>query len=121
MQGTIHLNGMVFYGRHGALPEEATLGQRFIVDLALRLDIAAAADHDDLSATVNYAEVYSLCRDVVEGEPVKLIETVAGRILRDVLVRFPRVTSARVLVRKPSVPIAGSLDHAAVEAELHRA
>lgn len=120
MNGTIHLRGMIFYGRHGHHPEENALGQRFIVDLSLDLDMADAAARDELAATVNYAAVYSQCKDIVEGSPVRLIETLADRLLRAVLERHPRVTRARVEVRKPSVPIAGALDHVAVEASRSR-
>lgn len=121
MTGKIHLRGMVFYGRHGHHPEEKALGQRFIVDLTLTLDMTEAAANDDLNATVNYAEVYSLCRDMVEGMPVRLIETLADRILASVLERHPRVEAVSILVRKPAVPIAGALDYVAVEAERSRA
>ena len=44
MTGKIHLKNMAFYGYHGALAEENTLGQRFLVDLTLTLDIAEAAE-----------------------------------------------------------------------------
>jgi 7,8-dihydroneopterin aldolase/epimerase/oxygenase len=121
MNGTIHLKGMVFYGRHGHHPEEKALGQRFIVDLSLELDIREAAARDDLASTVNYAAVYSLCRDIVEGSPVRLIETLADRVLKAVLDSHPRVRRAHIEVRKPSVPIAGALEYVAVEASLSRA
>ena len=54
MTGRITLSNMVFYGYHGDLPEENTLGQRFMIDLVLTLDIAAAAASDDLNKTVDY-------------------------------------------------------------------
>ena len=76
----IHLNEMEFYGYHGALPEETKLGQRFRVTVSLATDLSEAGKTDDLDKTVNYAEVYSVCRSIVEGEPVKLIETVAEKI-----------------------------------------
>ncbi|WP_404420672.1 dihydroneopterin aldolase [Nibricoccus sp. IMCC34717] len=121
MNGKIHLNGMVFYGRHGHHPEENALGQRFVVDLTLELDIAEAAARDELGATVNYAAVYSLCRDIVEGSPVRLLETLTDRVLKAVLERHPRVAAVHIEVRKPSVPIAGALEYVAVEASRHRA
>lgn len=120
MKGTIHLRGMVFYGRHGHLPEEKVLGQRFVLDVSLVVDMAAAAANDDLHATVNYAAVYSECRDIVEGQPLRLLETLADRVLTRVLEVFPTVESVQVVVKKPSVPIAGALDYVAVEATRSR-
>jgi dihydroneopterin aldolase len=38
-QDRILLEGMVFHGRHGTLPAERELGQPFVVDVELRLDL----------------------------------------------------------------------------------
>jgi dihydroneopterin aldolase len=112
MLATIHLKQMRFHGRHGVLPEEAVLGQPWIIDLDLQVDIARAAASDDLAHTVNYAEVYALVRDLVTGDRVALIETLANRILSAVLAAHPLVRSASLTLHKPHVPIAG--DHAGV-------
>ena len=42
----IHIEGMTFYGTHGVLPEENRLGQRFLIDLELGLDLQQAAIRD---------------------------------------------------------------------------
>ncbi len=115
MTGKIHLKNMAFYGYHGALAEENTLGQRFMVDLALTVDIAEAARTDSLKDTVDYAQVYALCRKIVEQDRVKLIETLANDILDQVLATCPRVQQAAIVVRKPSVPLGGPLDYVAIE------
>ena len=62
----ITLMGMEFFGYHGVLPEENKLGQRFVVDLVLELDLHQAGLNDDLNATINYAEVYQEVRELVE-------------------------------------------------------
>ena len=64
----IYFNQMEFYGYHGVYPEENKLGQRFIVDLELYLDLNPAAETDDIEHTINYAEVYQLCKSIVESE-----------------------------------------------------
>jgi len=117
----IRLNDMVFYGYHGVLPEEQKLGQRFVVSVELRVDLRAAGESDDLTRTVNYSEVYAAVRDVVTGPPCKLIETVAERIAARVLSAHPDVESLTVAVKKPEVPIPGSvLDSAEVYIERER-
>ena len=105
----IRLNDMVFYGYHGVLPEEQRLGQRFVVSIELRLDLHAAGASDVLSKTANYSEAYGIAPDIVTGPPCKLIEAVAERIAGAVLERFPAVESALISIRKPEVPIAGSV------------
>lgn len=106
---TISLAGITLYGYHGARPEERTLGQRFIVDVDLDADLRSAAATDALDSTVNYSEVYALVAEIVEGEPVNLLETLAEGIARSVLKQFPQVQRARIRVAKPGVAIAGSV------------
>lgn len=111
----ITLEGMVFYGYHGVNPEERELGQRFVVDLELEKDLSAAGLSDDLTQTVNYASAYKLAREVVEGQPCNLIETVAERLATALLSRLS-IDGVRVRVRKPWAPVKGSvLDSVAVE------
>jgi dihydroneopterin aldolase len=104
----ITLEGLVFFGRHGANPEEKELGQRFRVDLTLRLDISQAALTDDLPDTVSYSAIYKLVRAEVEGEPSRLLEHLAGRVLRAVLSYDSRIAEATVKVSKTSPPLKGS-------------
>lgn len=68
----VYVEGMEFYGYHGVFTEENKLGQRFKVDLTAELDLSKAGQTDDLEQTINYAELYHVCKDIVEGEPVKL-------------------------------------------------
>ncbi len=121
MTGKIHLKNMAFYGYHGALAEENALGQRFLVDLTLTLDIADAARSDSLADTVDYVKIYALCRKIVEQDRVRLLETLANDLLDQVLALCPRVTEAAVVVRKPSVPLGGPLDCVALETSKSRA
>jgi dihydroneopterin aldolase len=111
---------MVFYGYHGDLAEEKTLGQRFVIDLALTLDIADAARTDDLETTVDYIAVYALCRKITEDEKVKLLETLAGRIIDAILKDFPLVSRVEITVKKPSVSIRGAVDYVAIETSKER-
>ncbi|MBI4507414.1 MAG: dihydroneopterin aldolase [Chloroflexi bacterium] len=106
-QDCICIEGMIFYGFHGVRPEERTLGQRFVVDLAIFRDLAPAARSDALADTVHYARLHDLAREVVEGPPCQLIETVAERLAARVLDAF----GGRVWVRvaKPQAPIRGAV------------
>ena len=108
------MRGLAFYGYHGVLAEETKLGQRFIVDIEMAVDTRAAGKTDDLSKTVNYVAVHADVRQIVEGPPAKLIETVAERIAEKILVSYG-VEAVRVRVRKPDVPIPASLEYVGVE------
>jgi dihydroneopterin aldolase len=112
----IILEGMVFFGYHGTRPEENSLGQRFVVDVALHLDLRAAGLADDLAATVDYSAVHASARAIVEGPPLKLTEAVAERIAAAVLAEHPAVQAVEVRVRKPNVRLGDTvLDGSVVE------
>jgi dihydroneopterin aldolase len=111
----IQLEGMVFYGFHGIGPAEQELGQRFIVDLEMERDLHAAGLSDDPEDTVNYSRVYKLVKEVMEGPSRKLLENLAETIAQRVLEGFD-IDAIRVKVKKPEVPMKGSiLSHASVE------
>jgi 7,8-dihydroneopterin aldolase/epimerase/oxygenase len=99
----ILLEGMVFHGRHGTLPAERELGQPFIVDVELRLDLRPAGFSDDLTKTVDYGEVHRRVKEIVEGSPVNLVETIAERIAATILEDHSLVEAVRVKVAKPHV------------------
>ncbi|SES40979.1 dihydroneopterin aldolase [Salipaludibacillus aurantiacus] len=111
----IFVQGMEFYGYHGAFPEENKLGQRFFADVTLEMDTREAGENDDLNKTVNYAEVYEAAKEVLEGEPVKLVETLTARLANILLERFQIIDACVVKVTKPDPPIPGHYDSVAVE------
>src|SRR4051794_26512671 len=92
----ILLEGMVFHGRHGTLPAERELGQPFILDVELLLDLRSAGLSDDLTQTVDYGEVHRRAREIVEGPPVNLSETVAEKVAAAILEDHPPVEAVRV-------------------------
>ena len=101
---TIRIDGIRATGYHGVLPEEREQGQQFSVDVDLSGDFGRAALTDALVDTVNYASVAERVVEVIEGEPVQLIETLAARIA-EACVAFPLVENAFVTVHKPQAPI----------------
>lgn len=111
----IFVNRMEFYGNHGVFPEEKKLGQRFAVDLTAHLDLQKAGQTDKLEHSVNYGELYRICREIVEGEPVNLVETLASRIAARLLKEFPLISEVTVKVIKPDPPIPGHYQSVAVE------
>jgi dihydroneopterin aldolase len=111
----IFVNQMEFYGYHGVFPEETRLGQRFIVDIIVLVDLKKAGESDELEHSVNYGELYQVCKNIVEGQPYKLVEAVAEKITKTVLHQFPLVSEAQVKVIKPDPPIPGHYQSVAVE------
>ena len=110
----ILLNGLVFFGRHGCRDAERELGQKFLVDIELEADLRVACESDSLDDTVDYVALYNAAREVIEGEPARLLESLAQRIA-DFALMDERVQSAWVRIRKPQVAMPGVLDYLGVE------
>ncbi len=110
----IQATGMVFFGYHGAKPEEKSIGQRFIVDVTVRADLAPAGTSDDLTKTIDYGQIFRVAGEVTEGPSVDLIETIAERICAGVLALSPLAQEVATTVRKPAVPIPGVLTETAI-------
>ena len=104
MTDRIELSGLRAVGYHGVFDHERRDGQEFTVDVVLDVDVTAAAASDDLRDTVDYGTIAVAVHDLVTGEPVNLIETLASRIA-DACLIDPRVERVEVTVHKPSAPI----------------
>lgn len=102
----VSLQGLVAFGRHGALPAERELGQHFVVDVTLHLDTSAAAAGDDLTRTVHYGALADQVAAAVAGEPVDLLETLAQRVAEVALAVPPGAEAVDVTVHKPHAPVA---------------
>jgi 7,8-dihydroneopterin aldolase/epimerase/oxygenase len=111
--GEIRLTGLRGFGYHGVYNAERAAGQEFVVDVALELDLVAAAASDDVADTVHYGELAGTLVSVLTGPPVSLLETLADR-LAAVCLADPRVAAATVTVHKPQAPIPHEFSDVAV-------
>ena len=109
----IELRGIEVFGRHGVLAHEQELGQTFVIDATLELDLARAGASDDLADTVDYGALSGALARVVRDERYDLIERLATR-LAEVCLEDPRVAAATVTVHKPHAPVPVTLADVAV-------
>lgn len=98
------LSGVRAYGHHGVLPAERARGQQFVADAVLWLDTRQAAASDSLARTVDYSELAGRIAEIISGEPVALIETLAQRLTAACLA-YDQVQEAEVTVHKPDAPV----------------
>lgn len=105
MTDQISITGIKAFGYHGLLPHEAIDGQEFIIDLVINLDLQAASRSDDLSQTVNYADLAQIVHENIIGERVVLIERLAGRIADEIKGAYKEIQSVSVTVHKPHAPV----------------
>ena len=119
MRDVITVTGLELWGHHGVFDHEKRDGQRFIIDLSVELDSQEASARDDVAHTLNYAELLDVVEQVVTGEPVDLIETLAERIAQTVW-QFPPARTVTVTVHKPHAPVSQTVSDIAVTMTRHR-
>ena len=112
----IDLRGIAGHGHHGVFDHERRNGQTFVADVSLGLDLGPAAENDDLTATVDYGKLTHDIHDIITGEPVDLIESVALRMV-DLCLSHPLVRWASVTVHKPEAPIEVTIEDVSVTTE----
>lgn len=113
MSDVITITGIRSFGRHGLFEHERTDGQEFSVDIVARIDARAAAASDDIADSVDYGAIAQLAHDILGGQPVNLIETVAERIAVGILA-IHGVLGVEVTVHKPQAPIPVPFDDVSV-------
>lgn len=120
MSDRIELTGLRVRGHHGVFSHERRDGQDFVLDLALEVDLTAAAASDDLVDTVDYGALAEGAAAIVGGPPRRLIEAVAGEVAAKVL-EDERVAAVEVTLHKPQAPITVPFDDVAVVLRRERA
>ena len=112
----IHIKRLEIFANHGVIPEENTLGQKFIISADLYKDLRAAGKTDNLKETIHYGRAAVLIKQISEKSVFQLIEKLAEEIADALLKNFP-LEKVRVIIEKPWAPVRLPLDTVAVEIE----
>ncbi|HEY9007102.1 MAG TPA: dihydroneopterin aldolase [Ohtaekwangia sp.] len=113
MSGRVALEGLEFHAFHGVYPHERESGNWFEVDIAVDTDFGIAAEHDDLAGTVNYETLFRIVKEEM-GKPSKLLETVAEKIVDDVMKALPAAKVVELKISKLNPPIGGKCRKASI-------
>lgn len=105
-QTAIVIEGLRLKACHGVSDEERQQPQWFRLDLTADIDFRPAMASDCLEGTVSYADIYALILSEMQ-QPSKLLEHVAGRIVRSLRSHFPTLTHIRLKLLKEAPPIEG--------------
>jgi dihydroneopterin aldolase len=114
MSDLIRIVDLEVWARIGVPDEERALPQRLLVTLEMRVDgFREAAASDDVSLTVNYADVAQYIRNFATERPRKLLETFAEDLSDGLLGAF-LIKRLRLEIKKFVLP---NTNHVAVEIE----
>lgn len=116
MKGTVEINGLRIFARHGVMLQERQVGNMFEVTAHLVYPMERAMEHDELDGTLNYAEAVGVIREVMDT-PSALLEHVGMRICKALTERFPLIEGGSIRVAKITPPIAAELESVAIKIE----
>lgn len=92
----------------GVYPEELKEPQIIYIDLEINLNIAAAAQNDDLSCTVDYAAVYHFMMNYLPVNRYRLLETLATQLADTLMTQFPCLGLCLTITKHPKdLPLLG--------------
>jgi dihydroneopterin aldolase len=109
----LELKKMFFHSYHGVMEQERKVGNTYIIDLKVYFDFDQATHSDNLEDTINYALIYEIVKQEM-AVPSKLIEHVAGRIIRHIRIDFPQVKNMEIRLAKKNPPFGGDIEEVAV-------
>ena len=113
----VQITDLEVFARHGVFPEENKLGQKFTVSVQMFMDVEQAVLQDNIEQAVNYGEVCYFIKDWMEQHTMKLLETVADQLAKDILMRFPMIERIVLEVKKPNAPVMLPFGYVSVEVE----
>ena len=117
--GKISLQGLAFKAYHGYYDEEREQGNHFEVNLTVKTDFAKASKQDDLDGTVDYERLYAIVKDEM-GQPAKLLEHVADRIVTTIMDELKAVSKIKLSLSKFDPPIGGACRAATITVKRKR-
>lgn len=119
LKSYISLTDLHFHAYHGVLEQERMVGNDYIVDLRLEVDLSKAMATDNLSDTINYAEVYNRVKEEMQ-KPHQLLEKVVDAIGQCIFENFKGVVAIDIKLTKLNPPFGADCRGAGVEVYLKR-
>ena len=114
MKSKVILEDIKIYAYHGVLPEEALIGNNYIINAELHADLEKASKSDNLDDTINYAEVNEIIHQEMAIRS-ELLEHVIGRIIHKIENQFPQITFIQIKLTKTVPPMLGEMKGVSVE------
>ncbi|MBO5341246.1 MAG: 2-amino-4-hydroxy-6-hydroxymethyldihydropteridine diphosphokinase [Lachnospiraceae bacterium] len=114
----IFIKGLEVFANHGVYKEEQEKGQKFLVNATLYFDTAKAGRSDELTDSVDYGKVCQLINDFMTQYRMNLLETIANRLARKILMAYPELEAVTLEIEKPQAPIPLPFDNVSVK--IHR-
>ena len=108
---TIHLHQIECFAFHGIYEEERILGNKFIVDVDIDVEIEEKIV--SINDTIDYSLVYDIVKSCMDT-PTDLIEIVAEEMAALIHQKFPKVKNVKITIQKTNPPVTGFIGNVAI-------
>ena len=110
----IGLSNIETHGHHGVFKEEQEKGNLFYTDVDIWFKSTKSVKTDQLEDTFDYQILYDVVKSEME-KPSKLLEHLAGRIIKTLAKSDHRIKKVRVKIAKLNPPISGKAEKSLIE------
>ena len=84
----VFIKGLSIQTTIGFFSWEKEIKQTLVIDLSMAWDTSKAAENDELSKTLDYAEISTAIESFANQNPVDLLETLAERMASFLMTQF---------------------------------
>lgn len=113
MESYILLDNIQIYANHGVFSQETLVGNYFVINLKIKVDLEKVFSTDNISDTISYASLYDLIKRETSISSA-LIEHVAGRIISSLKKTFPQIKQIELKLSKMNPPLGGQVESASI-------
>ncbi len=113
MKTYILLENVKLYAYHGVGEQERIVGNHYLVNLKIEIDVTKAVESDLLDDTISYADVFEIVKREM-AVPSKLLEHAAGRITTALRKDFPNIETIELKLSKNNPPMGADMDCASI-------
>ena len=120
MKTVLFIDNLEVFANHGLFEEENKLGQKFIFDIECELNYKKAMFSDEMTDSISYADIAEVVVKTATTNTFKLLERLAGEILKNIFTEFPQIENINLKINKPGAPIKYHFEKCGVEVKTSR-
>ena len=116
----IIIKNLEIFSYVGVNKEEKILGQKFLIDLFMYVDIKNSGENDNLDSTISYSNVIKFLTKFLSEKTYDLLEKTASVLAKELFLKYEMLNGLKLCLKKPMAPMKAHFDYVAVEIERFR-
>lgn len=114
MNDIIKIKSLEVFGYHGVFDEEKKLGQKYYINIELKLDKTFREIDGNMNKTVDYSKLVNSVREFFISDKWDLLESVANELVFFIFKEFSNISEVSVEINKPAYHVCLGFDSMSV-------